>query len=731
LGRFAIEDPAQGDIAIANKKGQALLAYLALSPSLTRSRYDLAALLWDDRGEEQARHSLRQAVLALRKALDRGEASVLLTEGEDLTLNVDAVEPDVRAFERLSAEGTPEALDRAAALYRGDLLDGLGIRSESFDEWLTAERRRLRALAVDTLSRLGAAQAQAGDDEKAIETAQRHLALDRVSEEAHRALMTLYAQASKRSAALRQYQICVDALRDELDVEPEAETLALFEALRAGGADDIEGKAQAPEPSTRPAIPTAPETARDAGRADPVAEAGQSKTAAPVPPAIRPRPAWRNPWALMITALTLLVGVGLGAYWGAFRAPAFEPVRTEKLAFPLPEKPSIAVLPFENRTGDPAQENFVLGIEEGITASLSRVSDMFVIASSSTQVYKGAPQRLRDVAEELGVRYVVNGSVQASGDKLRVAAQLVDALHGQELWAETFEREQADVFALQDAITFDIVVALQVELTEGLQASVSKRHGTRNLQAWVLASQGLRLLRQVSRPAIAEARVLYERAAALDPNYPGAWGGLAWTHVLAARLSKGDARRAAVLEAHHLAEQTLALDPARPRSHALMSNVSLLFCDLESAVAHGERAVALNPNGADVAALLGLTVTYTGEPERAISLLRQAMRLSPYYPDFYRWSLGRAYRLAGRHGQAIEMLSHGLDDTPDSIAPRIELVAAYAAMGETEKARATARDVQAIDPAFSASSWAYEPCHADPAVSERDARLLQEAGLPE
>src|SRR5687767_4337268 len=222
LGGVTAHATASGSpVTPPRRKAQALLAYLALHAGQAQPRDKLATLLWSEAPARRARQSLRQALLEVRRALPvRG----LVDHGESVAVDPGAVQTDVGTFERLVAGGTPAELEQAAALYRGDLLEGLGVQDAPFEEWLLGERERLRELGLDALARLLAHQVQAGSREPAIRTAIRLLVLDPVAESAHRTLMRLYADAGRRGAALRQYQTCIDTLRRELEAEPEAET---------------------------------------------------------------------------------------------------------------------------------------------------------------------------------------------------------------------------------------------------------------------------------------------------------------------------------------------------------------------------------------------------------------------------------------------------------------------------------------------------------------------------
>ena len=712
------------DAAAAGRKASALLAYLALNPKQRCTRDRLATLLWSDRGEEQARHSLRQALLSLRKVLDDESASILVSDGDRLTLDPEAIAVDVQAFERLAASQTREALEQAGVLYVGDFLDGIDVRSEGFEEWLAAERTRLRDLAADVLLRLSQIYMDGGEWDAALEAAQRLLALDPSREQGHRVLMRLYDRTGRRSLALRQYRTCEDSLKSELDAAPAPETVRLHAEIRARGEERAGGVEEANGVPGKEPLPRGIEVAAASGPSSPSAGGGARLAVASA------RSLRRGAW--LWTAAAVAVIVAVTALWALYlRAPATSAVAdTAKMAFPLPEKPSIAVLPFENLSGDPNQDSFVDALTGDVTTALSIISEMFVIDRYSMLTYRSKPATVKQVAEALGVRYVLEGSVQRSGDRVRVSTALIDAVTGHHIWADRYDRQVQDVFAVQDEITLAIITALQVHIAEGEQERSTLIHGTHNLQAWMLAGRGLHLLRHASRGDNARARELYQAAAALDPAYPGAWDGLAWSHLLDARFGWSGSPEADLRTAAELAQKALELDPMRSRTYALLGTVRLMTGDHAQAVTYGEKAVALDPNGAEVAALLAFALTYTGDIERSISLLNKAMRLSPYYPDWYRWTLGRAHRLAGRYNEAEAALTAS-EGSAESVMPRVELAATYSEMGSLPEARAEAAKILKIDPKFSVLAWVKVPPYQDPARTRREIDALRRAGLPD
>ncbi len=696
LGGFRMVREGRGEMTVPGRKAQALLAYLALNPGRSLPREKLASLLWGERFDEQARHSLRQCLLTLRKALGAEDDSVLVADGDSVRLETGKIATDVEDFERLATDGTRDALERAVALYQGDLLEGVGIRSEGFDEWHGVESARIRDLAADAMARLAALLADSGAYDDAVEMAQRVLRVDPLREDAHRALMRAYQRTGRRVAALKQYEDCVSILREQLDVGPEGETLRLYEDIRS----ESEG-------------------AEVANASTPVVQA-------------RNESSLRRKWIWV--AVVALIALAGGISWRFLPGPPPSGellARQESMAFPLPDRPSIAVLPFEDLSGNASQDPFIYGITEDITTALSMSSEMFVIARHAAMAYQGKHVTVKQVAEELGVRYVLEGSVQRSGDRARINVRLVDALDGRQIWADRYDREMQDIFALQDEITLQIITSLQVKMTEGEQDRIALIHGTKNLQAWILSSQGTQRTRRLTRQDNAAARELFRMAAELDPKYPGPWDGQSWTHLIDAKFGWGESPEASLRAAAEFAQKAYSLDRERPRTYGLLGSIELLRGNHEQAILFGEKAIMLDPNGAEVTALLALTLAYTGDLERSAALLDRAMRLSPYYPDWYRWTLGRVYRLMGRYEEAIAALQIRTRSGPDSLVPLVELVATYSQAGRLADAEAAAAEVLRIDPKFSVSAWTSVPPYKSPSVSQREFDALRRAGLPE
>jgi adenylate cyclase len=395
-----------------------------------------------------------------------------------------------------------------------------------------------------------------------------------------------------------------------------------------------------------------------------------------------------------------------------------------------PDTPSIAVLPFDNMSADQEQEYFSDGITEDIITALSKISGLFVIARNSTFTYKGKAVDMKRVAKELGVRYVLEGSVRKAGNRVRITAQLIDAADGHQVWAARFDRDLDDVFALQDEITSNVVTALHVRLVEGEQARVWQK-STENLFAWECLMQGLPHFRRFTREENVMARGLFAKAVELDPDYAAGLVWLGWTHWADARFLWTESPSEAAARAAVLADKALGLSDGLSEAHSLLGAIHLMRRDYDQAVAEGEKAVALDPNGADVTALLAMTLNWSGRAEEAGALIDKAMRLSPLYSAWYLAVQAHAYRLTGRYQEAVASYRDSIERNPNHIGPRIGLTACYAEMGQDEDARAQGAEVLRINPKFTLAKYAESLTYRDPAQSEKTLQALRSAGLPE
>ena len=405
-----------------------------------------------------------------------------------------------------------------------------------------------------------------------------------------------------------------------------------------------------------------------------------------------------------------------------------EVASVEKMAFPLPDKPSIAVLPFDNLSEESNQEYIADGLTENIIAALSNISEMLVIARNSTFVYKDKPVKIQQVSEELGVRYVLEGSVQKSGDNLRISAQLIDATTGYHLWAKRYDRNLKDLFVLQDEITLKIISALRVKLTEGEQARLNDK-STDNLDSFLKVQEGYPYFFRFNEESNIKARQMFEEALALDPENATACTMLAWTYLMEVRSGWSKSPGRSMEQTVELAQKALALNDTLGATHSLLGHIYLDKRQYEKAIAEAERAVALNPNGADAHAHLGKTLNYVGRWQEAIALLKKAIRINPIPPNWYLFMLGQSYSFVGQYGEAIAMYKTVLQRNPDDFSALIGLAAVYGASGREEKARAAVAEILRIEPKFSLERAAEESMYKNQADTESMIDSLRRAGL--
>ena len=435
--------------------------------------------------------------------------------------------------------------------------------------------------------------------------------------------------------------------------------------------------------------------------------------------------------AIVVVPLILLI-LGSLLFWRA-ASPPVEVASVKKMTFPLPDKPSLAVLPFDNLSGDSSQDYFSDGITESIITALSNLSNLFVIARHSTFTYKGTPVNIQKVAQELGVRYVLEGSVQRSGDQVRITAQLSDALKGHHLWAEKYDRKIGEIFALQDDITERVATALEVKLTEGEQARI-RRGKTDNPKAYEYFLRGLEIGRRFTKEDNAQARKLFEKAVEIDPNFAYAWQEIGRMHYRDARFGWTDSPAESLKLAEELAQKTLTVNDSDATAYATLSLVYMARRQHDKAVAYGEKALELAPNFADVNVMIALPFYYSGRPEEAIELVKKAMRLSPYYPAWYLPVLGHAYRLTGQYKEAIDALESWRDRAnPRSELPYLMLAFTYVEAGREEDAHKAVEEILKRKPKASIEGYAKSKFFAykDPAEIKRALDSLRKAGLPE
>ena len=633
LGGFELQSGRGPDGTPPGRKVRALLACLALSPGISWPRERLMALLWSDRAEEQARASLRQALTELRHAL--GEPSPLRTEQDTISLDASGIVVDAMELARLAKAGR---LDEAAALYRGPLLDGHGVRDDAFEEWLSVERTRLHNLAIDVLHRLSASLS----GNAAIETAQRLLQLDPAREETHRLLMRLYAGTGQRAQALRQYQLCRDVLQRELRAQPDADTERLYRKI-------------------------------------------QDETT---------------------------------------------PVSAVNTMAPTDSKPSIAVLPFTNMSGDPDQQYFSDGITEDVIIELSRNHGFSVIARNSSFQYRDPAIDIKRVGRELGVQYVVVGSIRKMGPQVRIAVQLVDTSTGNHLWAERYDRELQAIFAIQDELTTAIVAAIagRVEAA-GIDKMRHKR--TESLAAYDFFLRGLEHSNRFGRDDVVPARDMFACAVEIDPGFGRAHARLAWSLIELSWKTvwtEWNVSKALRDDALLAGQKAVALDGTDARCHSALVYVHMSRKEFDLAAHHLSLAAKLNPNDPEVIEIQGMLETYRGRPQEALHYLELAMRLNPTPPNYYRVIEGLALYHLRHYGDATKAFERATARLP--YVDRY-LAACCAQQSRLDEARACVAHSMQSEPQFTLRVWT----RIEPYEFQADLQHLldgmRKAGLPD
>jgi len=429
-------------------------------------------------------------------------------------------------------------------------------------------------------------------------------------------------------------------------------------------------------------------------------------------------------------AVAFIVIVASGLTWWQPWKPEFEPASVERMKFELPDKPSIAVLPFTNMSRDPEQEYFVDGITEDLITDLSKVSGLRVVARTSAFAYKGQSPDLREVGRDLNVRYVLEGSVRKASGKLRITAQLVDASNGYHLWAERYDRNLEDIFALQDEVTQKIVTALSVTLT-GQEKEQLARAAANNFEAYDLFLRGQRYFKGLTKDDNASAQEMYKRAIGLDPTFARAYGALAVSYGIDFRRGWSTHPAETLDRALELAQKAVALDGSSPQAQWALGYVYVFKKQYQQATDALEHAVRIAPNYADGYALLALINNVLGRPEEAVRLIRKAMTLNPYYAFDYPYNLGRAYYTMGRYAEAVDALQEANERNGAGLLPRLFLAASYIRLGQQDDAEWEIEEIEALDPEYTISTYANMS-----RISNKDQLNsllddLRKAGLPE
>ena len=446
-------------------------------------------------------------------------------------------------------------------------------------------------------------------------------------------------------------------------------------------------------------------------------------------------------WAALGALASIIVVAGAFTIWKYYLSTQIEPASLDKMAFPLPDKPSVAVLPFVNMSNDPKQEYFSDGITDDLITDLSKIGGIFVIARNSVFTYKGKAVKISQVAEEMGVRYVLEGSVQRAGDRVRINAQLIDCTTGGHVWAERYDGKIDDIFALQDSITRKIVAVLTVKLTVGEEKQFARRR-TDSADAYDAFLNGWAHYLRETPENFAMAIQYFKKAVELDPNYGGAYAALALTYWQSwKRLWHSSLGLPNWHDARFEAEKFLKKGMQKPTalSHQVSAALLLHSQRHQEAIAAAEQAISLDPNNADSFIALASALNLSGRPEKALQLIEHAMRLNPHYPSNYLYELGLSQFGIAQLDKASVSLERATALNPDDRWSFRLLLAIYGLLDRKEDAAMVFKTIEHgvkrgrqhyFDPITIRAITFWYP-FKDPADMRRLVEGLRKAGVPD
>jgi TolB-like protein/DNA-binding SARP family transcriptional activator len=732
LGRFAAstEGASPQMVQISAPRHRVLLAYLAMQPTYTETRERLATLLWSDRLDKQARQSLRQLLLTLRQELAPAGMDPLRVERDRIGLDPALIAVDAREFQALAQSDAEQELERAVEIEYGVFLDGVSLESEAFQDWLRVERARLDTAAAQVFLRAAERHDATGHGAQAIRAAERLINLDPLRESAQRQLLRLLARYRGREAALVQAAKFVGMLREDVDADPEPETLALISdiealnerPLRAGAASEWNGGGTASEP-----VDVAPRqdaaVAPSPGAAQP-AEAVPRAADASGKRKLRDRPHFARMaaggavaavaiMALVIAALSTrepppistateapIAGPASQAADDWRSPPILATVRADAPALAAQGAYPLVLLPF-TAAADHGEEKILADrVTDDLTNDLSRVPALRVIARATARVYAGRPVDVAAIGQELGVRYLVEGSVQLQDGRLRINAALIDVATRLQVWSDRFEREAAERFAVQDEIARSIARHLNVSVftAEGQRRGPS-RPGNPAIEE-LLAKGWNGIIRSFELGTTSGADAYFEEVLRRQPGNGSAMLGLAGYKLAVVAQFHVPQREPHLSEADALVTRVLN---ANPRSH--MGNyyrglLHKLRGEPQEALVQFAKVLEMNPSFAPAYANAGHVMSRAGRPDEALEHVRYAIRLSPKDPNLGNWSLyaGQIELERGRDAAALEWIKRAVEVHPRSPFNHATLAAALSLTGDAPGAARHAAKVRELAP---------------------------------
>jgi adenylate cyclase len=424
-------------------------------------------------------------------------------------------------------------------------------------------------------------------------------------------------------------------------------------------------------------------------------------------------------------AVVLAVAVGIWQFYP--KSPKVDLLSVEKATSPFPAQPSIAELPFSNMTNDPEQEYFCDGVADQIINAIAKIPYITVIARNSSFAYKGKSVNVQQIASDLGVRYILEGSLQRDNENLRISAQLIDAKNGQHLWSENYDRKLDDIFSVQDEICKNIMVTLQVKLTVGETARLMA--DTVSIKAYEKYLKALDHMWRRNMEDSLVARRLAQEAVALDPEYAAAYLEIGWTYLDEVWFGMTKTPSESIAKAEEMVQKAASIRGFGDGENALLSSVHLLKKDLDKAISYAEKAVEQKPNFAYVHHILAMALRSNAQYDEAILRQKKALQLNPVRPITYLNNLAWAYLYSKQYGKAISLWSETLERNPDYLFAYMGLTASYWFTGSKDQAQQAAQHVLRINPKFSVGYWEKRSYARDKEFAEQIFDAWRKAGL--
>lgn len=687
LGSFGVTGRDGRPIQLRLRKDRALLAWLATAPQQSRPRGTAIGLLWGDSDVRHAAASLSQALYSLRRDLSDGGQDLIIADTETIRFVPGSISTDVSAFEELARWRDPDSLKQAEALYAGDFLEGFEPPTQDFEDWMQTERRRLRELATDVLVAL----LEHAGEAKLADLANRLLGIDPYNEAALRALMSHHAERGRTARAVAAYDNFRRRLADDLGVEPDPTTEMMRETILNGG-KDAKTAELTPTAGVRPAVPHGP--------------------------------AGRGMHGLLSAGVAFAISIGATALYleDWFRHDPDVSIAAESSI------PSIAIAPF---SGDTNSKSALLaqGLTNDLTTSLVQLPDIFVSAGQVGAENAVGDVTNRKIAEQLGVRYLLRGDVQTSGEQLRISARLIDTVSDVYVWSAQHERPVDDLFAIQDDLVLRIASDLRGQLDEGER--LRQTRDTENLASWLASTKAYGEFLKFAPSSNAAARVLWEEALFLDSDRAVPHAGIAFTHYQDALRGWSADKDGSISKGIGHAGTALKRDPELPLAYQALGALKILQGDAEAGLGLRRKAVALAPNDFSAVGGLASILAGMGETDEAVELFRHAIQLNPEPPLWVLIWFGNALQADGQAEEASRWLERAIERNPKLAHVHALLSAVYSEIERENDAAASRRQALALEPGLTSRSLAEALSMPDMAFRTRMEELFAQAGFPE